>query len=57
MLLSKSQTTIYIVFVPIEARLASAGITPSETVLICRENNYCDRNPLTPYILQVFIVI
>ena len=30
------------VFVLIEARRSSAGISPSETVLISRENNYCD---------------
>ena len=43
------------VFILIEARHASAGISPSETVLISGENNYCDRN--TTYPLQVFIVI
>ena len=30
------------VFVLIEARCASAGISPSETVLISGENNYVD---------------
>ena len=50
----KAWTAIHTVFVPIEAWHASAGIWPSEMVLISGENNYCDRN--TTYI-QVFIVI
>ena len=41
------------VFVPIEARRASAGITPSETVLISRENN-CDRNTTYPLYITSF---
>ena len=36
------------VFIVIEAQRASAGISPSETVLISRENNYCDRNTTLP---------
>ena len=43
------------VFILIAARRASAGISPSETVFISGENNYCQS--LTPHILQVFIVI
>ena len=35
-------------FILIEARRASAGISPSETMLICGENNYCDRNTTYP---------
>ena len=45
------------VFILIEAPRASAGISPSETVLISGENNYVIETPLTPCILQVFIVI
>ena len=48
---------IYTVFILIEARRASAGISPSETVLISGENNYVIETPLTPCILQVFSVI
>ena len=36
------------VFILIEARRASAGISPSEMVLISGENNYCDRNTTYP---------
>ena len=46
----------YTMFVPIEARRASAGISPSETVLISRENNYmyCDRNTTYPLYITSF---
>ena len=42
------------VFIPIEARRASAGISPSETVLISREINYCDRNTTYPLYITGF---
>ena len=44
----------YTVFVPIEARRASAGISPSETVLISRENYYCDINTTYPLYITSF---
>ena len=37
-------------FILMEAWRASAGISPSETVLISGENNYCDRNTTLPLI-------
>ena len=46
--------TQHTVFVPIEARHASTGISPSETVLISRENNYCDRNTTYPLYITSF---
>ena len=42
------------VFILIEARRASAGISPSETVLISGENNYCDRNTTYPLYITSF---
>ena len=45
------QTTVFIL---IEARRASAGISPSETVLIYGENNYCDRNTTYPLYITSF---
>ena len=45
---------IYAVFILIEARCASAGISPSETVLISGENNYCDRNTTYPLYITSF---
>ena len=48
---------IYTVFVPIEARRASAGISPSETVLISRENNYCGRNTTYPLYITSFSLL
>ena len=41
-------------FILIEAQRASAGISPSETVLISRENNYCDRNITYPLHITSF---
>ena len=38
----------YTVFILIKAWRASAGISPSETVLIFGLNNYCDRNTTYP---------
>ena len=45
---------IYTVFILIEARCASAGISPSEMVLISGENNYCDRNTTYPLYITSF---
>ena len=45
---------IYTVFILIEARCASAGISPSEMVLISGENNYCDRNTTYPLYIRSF---
>ena len=42
------------VFILIEARRASAGISPSETVLISGENNYRDRNTTYPLYITSF---
>ena len=42
-------------FILIEAWRASAGISPSEMVLISRENNYCDRNTTYPLYITSFI--
>ena len=49
--------TLYTVFILIEARRASAGISPSETCLFPEKTIIVIETPLTPYILQVFIVI
>ena len=45
---------IYTMFILIEAWRASAGIYPSETVLISGENNYCDRNITYPSYITGF---
>ena len=45
------------VFILIEARRASAGISPSETVLISGENNYCDRNTTYPIYITSFSLL
>ena len=44
----------YTIFILIEARRASAGISPSDTVLISGENNYCDRNTTYPLYITRF---
>ena len=47
--------TIGCYIILIEAWRASAGISPSEMVLISGENNYCDRNTTDPLYITSFI--
>ena len=42
------------VFILIEARRASSGISPSEMVLISGENNFCDGNTTYPLYITSF---
>ena len=53
----KKNCSPYTVFILIEARRASAGISPSDTVLISGVKIIVIKTPLTPCILQVVIVI
>ena len=55
--LTLSGIYMYTVFILIEARCASAGISPSESCLFPEKTIVVTETPLTPYILQVCIVI
>ena len=45
---------LYTVLILMEARRASVGISPSETVLISKESNYCYRNTTYPLYITRF---